>query len=316
MSRSKTVLLFLLIAFFTLSSIIPAYAAQIRKKKIEFKQIEIYFDGGYYFTGLSQGDDAIKRGSTNMEELISFIADTMSSGTNTVWGSDQELGGSRSIGGGLNYNINPMIGVGFKFLISIHKSASRYHLSVQGYETYDNYFEEELLVNAREDYCTYTNYNFAPVMVNAYYKIKPMPTMKNLTATMGLGLGVYTTSIEVRHSYLNTRELVGVGSYVDLPPNFYEYRNTYVAKPLGGYIFGGLDLKGSDVISLSLDVEYHFVPEITLKQENWRSDQDLMYWPSYLEYIQEFYDQVFDGYKPDKLSISGLRLAASINFAF
>ncbi|NQS99389.1 MAG: hypothetical protein HQ591_13145 [candidate division Zixibacteria bacterium] len=317
MSHSKVVLFIFSGIFFLTATIYPAYSQTTRHRQRlpEFKKVEVYFDGGYYFTGMSPANDAIEQGGMILVDVLNFLNEYTAGGEGVIEGSDQEIGNSRSMGGGLNFNLNRNFGMGIKFITSQHAATSHFLYKLTGFEYFDPYLGAELLIDVQEDYVTHSKYHFAPVLVNAYYRMNPIPAMKGLSCKLGAGGGLYTTSIDIEHTWQSHRELSEYAFY-DLPNNFYEYKNRYVAQPLGGYVFGEIDFKGSEVISFSLNLEYHYVPETDLKDDNWHIEQDLMYWPSVLEYDEEFFEYMFSGYLPDKLSISGLRMSATVKFGF
>ena len=317
MSRFKVVLFFFLSVFFLIATVYPAHSQTKRRRQRlpEFKKIEVYFDGGYYLTGLSSADDAIENGGVILIDTLNSINDILANGAGTIGGSDQKFGGARSMGGGLNFNFNRSFGMGIKFMTSQHSAVSQCSYTLTGFEYFDPILEAELLIDVQEQYVTNSKYHFAPVLINAYYRMNPLPAVRGLSCKVGAGGGLYTTSIDIEHTWQSHRELSEYEFY-NLPSSFYEYKNRYVAQPPGGYVFAGINYEGSSVISLSLNLEYHYVPEINIKTEDWNINQELEYWPSVLEYNQELYEYMFSGYLPDKLSISGLRMSATVKFGF
>jgi hypothetical protein len=311
---------FALAIIFLLTALASAQT-QFKKRRIsraDLKKVEIYFDGGYYITDFASANDALTQGLDYLTYRLETLNDTLyfTSGNLGIIGSDNEsFGSSKSMGGGINFNLNQNWGVGIKLNFSTHKAASITHYDVNGITILLDILDEPLLADEYNTISSEATYDVAPVIVNGYYRWHPpSPALQNLTLIAGAGAGVYTTTIEVHNCW--DRNYHYYWPYIIPFENFYDFRERYVAKPLGAFLMGGISFKGSGAFSANLGFEYHLIPTVELKETEW-SQHDVIYYPSsfslpeYQDYVESFFD-----YRPDELSLSGLRLTASVQISF
>lgn len=298
----------------------------------QFKQVEVYFDGGYFIGGMGPADDAMQRGWDALADTFDLA---VSYGIGYYDGYNQEFKGVRSMGGGLNLNLTPDYGLGLKFLFTGHNATSNIVYTIDSTEVFIPN-TGNLIVGIDQSFITRYRYHQAPIIVHAFYKFRPFP-IDNLSFTVGGGPGVYVTSVQINYEYRSHRyDIINDPPRLNPPDNFVKFYDRAVVKPIGAYLFGSMNLKGSSAVSFSLNAEYHYVPETDIKK--WHSRQDFQAYP-YEENdpfminpeTEEpminpatgkpittgyYFQSLLSGYKPDKLNISGLRLSAALTFSF
>jgi hypothetical protein len=314
MSSNRNIIFIFITLIFVISIFSPAYSQLTRKRlavREKFTKVEIYFDGGYYNTGMSTANDALGNGLDYLTQILA-PNDTIT----TNWGENKELGGSNSFGGGLNYNLSQNFGFGFKFLFSQHEGDSKYLIIMDDIEL--NLPDiGTVLLDIEDAFVTKVKYSSAPILMNAYYRLKPIPSFRSLNLVIGAGGGFYTNTIKFEHSM--RQDYINPPSVLNIPPQFFRFYNKCVAKPLGGFIFATVNLRGSNAISTSFNLEYHLVPEIDLKPGDWSVGNDFQYYfintldPVELEAAAT---DLFAQYIPEKLDFSGLRVSGTITFSF
>ncbi len=336
MSKSKKPVLLLIGV-----SLVLALAAEImaqgvvQRRRIvreRFKQIEVYFDGGYFISGMGTAEDALDAGYNSVASLLDSAV-AVDGGAYSH--SKKNFENERSMGGGINYHITPNYGVGLKFIITQHDASSDVTYSIDNIVTFIPNLGD-VIVNVNQMFNTIYRYHQAPIIANFFYNLKPFPNSDKMSLTVGGGPGLYVTSIDLEYEYINHRFDVNTPPRLNLADNFVRYYDRVVSKPIGGYVFGGLNIKGSSVISLSLNAEYHYVLETDIDKwqeiKDWRSypfdkNDPFMINPETEEPIinpetgepitsADFFNDIFSGYRPDKLNISGLRIGATVSFAF
>jgi len=302
---------------FAASAVSTVSAQTVRRRIIrqDFKQIEVYVDGGRYIMGMSNIDNALFDGSYHLVSVIPYLDPAGILVNPDIYGENKKASGTKSFGGGVNFNLNPNLGLGIKFLFNQHTAQSLYYAENQAVSVLVQELEGYLMVDVLQSFQVDYKYHVAPIILNGYYRWKPLPNFRHLTLNGGAGIGLYITAVEVLHQYKIVQDAYSI--YINLPDQFYNYTSRKVVQPLGGCIFGGVDLQGSSVISVFLNAEYHFVPSYTFKDSDWAKHTDLWYYPSTLDFLYGFnLGQAFNGYNPQKLSLSGLRLTSGIKFAF
>lgn len=331
MHNFTRILLGLLLFSFIYSTFAPVQG-QVRRRRVKretLQRIEVYLDGGYYYTGfqiqtsgfgygfigMKSLNDGLDAGAKHLVSAIPGLDTTGVLANPTIWGGNDEAGGTRSFGGGINFNLTRNYGVGIKIFFNIHEGNSSYYAANDGIAIPVQELGGPLLVDVLQVFDTSYNYHVAPILFNGYYRWKPMPQLDNLTLTGGAGLGFYVTTMDIKHNYKVIQE--AYSSFVNLPDQFHDYTLHKVTQPIGGYIFGGANFRGSSVMSVFVDFEYHFVPNIKFDDSDWESRTDLWYYPSTLDYLYGMnLQQAFEGYNPEELGISGLRLTAGMKFDF
>jgi|GEM_PF-1655824 len=317
MLKHRSFILGLIICGFAASTFSSAIAQTLRRRiaRQDFKRVEVYIDGGSYLLGLDYLDDLTNEGAEHLIWAIPGLDSTGLLVNPTVSGHNKYAHGQKTFGGGVNFNINPTIGVGIKFLFNQHYANSVYYAENLGVAVPVEELGGLLLVDIVQTFQVDYKYNVAPIIVDGYYRFKPMPEFGNLTFTGGAGIGLYTTTMEIFHHYNIAQDAYSI--YVNLPDQFLDYTTHKVVQPIGGYIFGGVDLQGSSVISVFFNAEYHLVPDVTFKEEDWDSRSDLWYYPSVLDYAYGLnLAQAYEQYNPREISLSGLRLTGGLKFSF
>ena len=312
----KRFVIALALVAFVYSTLSPAFSQTRRKRVVREKlsRVEIYMDGGYFMNSMTAANDGLGAGSDYVQELLMFYDWENLISPEDFTTSRDELADAPTFGGGINFNINRQFGVGVKFMFGQISGTSDVILNLEEIPIYVGILGGSLLVDVLDSYVTTTKYNLTPILVNGYYKWKPIPRMKNLTMLGGAGLGLYTTTIEFNHSYVN--DVSSYSAYVNPPGSFYDFSKRYVAQPFGGYIFGGFDLKGSEVISLTFNLEYHFVPDYDIGASDWGNSRNVLAYPSILADFPEIYEDFYSDYMPEKINLSGLKFSAGMKFAF
>lgn len=326
MSRIKGIA-FIFVVFTLIFSVASVSYSQIpvKKKRIKrerFRKIEIYFDGGYSAYDMSGSDDAITSGRAFMAQFLEGRNDTLA-----FWGFDtgavhpgeiEDFENIRTMGGGLNINLNERFGFGLKIMFAqLDAQTAYYHM----YEDAEPIIPGigQVVLDQRETYSTKYRYHHAPIILKAFYKLQPFPEMRDLELIVGGGPGLYTTSIYVDNLW--QRDLLNYppGLFYGPPPvEFARFTDKYVAQPIGLYLFGGFKFKASSAMSISLKAEYNLVPDATLKSDKWGVGKDFehTFTLDNDEWVRPYYVDVFSAYHPEKLNISSFRIGASVHFAF
>ena len=312
----KRFFLALALVAFVYSTFYPAFSQTRRKRVVREKlsRVEIYMDGGYYLNGMSAANDGFTSGSAYVENQLNYWDWEGLISPGDITHLNDKLENWPTFGGGINFNLNRQYGIGIKFMFGQTSGTSDVILNLEEIPIYVREIGGNLLVDVKDVYATETKYHVAPILLNGYYRWKPLPQMKNLTLTGGAGAGLYTTSIEFNHSYV--KDVSSYSAYINPPGEFYDFSRRYVAQPFGGYIFAGADLKGSSVISINFNLEYHFVPDYDIGTSDWGGSKDILAYPSILEDYGEFYESYYQEYTPAKLNLSGLRFSAGMKFVF
>ena len=233
--------------------------------------------------------------------------------------SRTEFKSIRTMGGGMNFNINRNVGIGLKIQFA----------QVEGMNVDKEFFNDivieapgiqgSVLIDQLVTYSSKHLYTYAPIIIKAFYTMTPIAAMPGMEMTIGGGPGVYTTTVEI----FNNR----YDDYVDYPPelfniqyfeNFIRYTDSYVAKPIGLHLFGGISIRGSRAISLLLEAEYNYVPETTIDADGWGEPGNMEhnYGIDNDEEIREYFLPMFNDYHPDKLNMSNFRISGAIKFSF
>ena len=288
-----------------------------RVKKENMSVIELYFDGGYSTFGMTPAEDALNAGSNFIADSLQF--DLVESFDNVdVFRSRTDFKSVRTMGGGFNVNLNQNMGVGLKIQfaqIEAIQSDVVYYSDI----LMDPGFGGLVLLDLALNYRSRHLYTCAPIIINAFYKMNPFPAMPGVELTVGGGPGVYTTTIDIFNlnniDYQNYPPELSVLEYFQ---NFVRYKDRYVAKPIGLYLFGGVNIRGSQAISLSLNAEYNFVPETNIDPNGWGAPYNFehTYGINYNQQAKEDYMPLFNNYRPTKLNISSFRLSAALKFSF
>ncbi len=309
-------LLFVLLLSLFCVSVIPV-DGQIRRKRIvreKISRVEVYMDGGYFLAGLSAADQSLYDGASYLVNYYSNLDTLGLINPEMFSGKNEELGSSPTFGGGINFNLSKNYGFGIKFMFSKHSGRSDYSIPFSEIPIYFQELGGNVLVDITDSFHTIFDYYTAPIILYAYYNRKPFPTWDDLIFRGGLGLGLYTTTMEISHHYREV--LFSYNPYFTPPDRFYDYEHRYVAQPIGGYFYLGTELKGSSVISIVFNLEYHLVPEYKINSSDWGEPQNPLYYPNILKDYSFMYEGSFEGYLPEKLDISGLRTSISMKFAF
>jgi hypothetical protein len=317
MSKRRLIALSLTIIFiFTTLSTAQTQLKKRRLARSETKKVEVYFDGGYYSPDLSPADDALNNGLDYLRYRLEGLNDTMSfylMDPGIISGANESFGGSKSMGGGINYNLDQNWGIGLKINFSSHSANSLMNYDIDSIEIFLNVLDTLILADENNVITNNSRYDVAPVILNGYFRWQPLASaLQNLSFIASAGAGVYTTTIEVHNRW--ERSYHYYWPYIVPFENFYDYKERYVAKPLGAFFSGGISYKGSSAISASIGFEYHLVPEVELKAGDW-AQKDLVYYPPYMPEYQEYLESFFD-YNPEKLSLSGYRINASLQISF
>jgi hypothetical protein len=294
-----------------------------RIKRETLKKIEAYFEGGYFIGGMSPAEDAINNGVNKLRRIYndynatSIVDPDVTPG---VYSYDNRMVETvRSMGGGLNFNLNRNYGIGIKFLFTQHQLDSKFGFAIDSTQLVIPDMGE-VIVGVNEDFTTNYRYQQAPILLNFFYHLRPAVGNGNLRFTVGGGPGIYTSSVRVDHYYSRVvNDIINDPPLINPPNNFVRSHDEIVVSPLGGYLFGAVNIKGSNVISINLSAEYHFVPETDA--DEWHVDKGLESWFYGLDEVRiedmtEFTNEYFSSYRPDKVNLSGIRLAAAVSFAF
>lgn len=301
---------------FVYSTFYPAFSQTRRQRVVREKlsRVEIYMDGGYYLNGMSSANDGFTSGSAYVEDQLNFYDWEQLISPGDISQVNDKLENWPTFGGGINFNLNHNFGVGVKFMFGRLSGSSKVNLDLEGISINVRELNGELMVDVEDVFTTESRYHVAPILLNGYYRWKPIPRMKNLTLTGGAGAGLYTTSIEFNHLFVH--DVSSYSAYITPPGQFYDFSRRYVAQPFGGYVFVGADLMGSAVISINFNLEYHFVPEYEIDTSDWGNSRDVMAYPSIFEDSSDYYESFYDDYSPAALNLSGLRFSAGMKFAF
>ena len=288
-----------------------------RVKKENLSIFEIYFDGGYSVFGMSPADDALNNGASFLADTLEFDMFQYINNVD-VYRNRTDFKSVRTMGGGFNININQNIGVGLKIQFA-QQEAVQSDVIYESDMLNDPGFGSLVLLDRASTVSSNHLYTCAPVIIKAFYKMTPIAAMPGMELTVGGGPGIYTTSIEIFNlfdeDYLNYPPELGVLEYLE---NFLRYKDRYVAKPIGLYLFGGVSFRGSQAVTLSLEGEYNFVPETTIDTNGWGAPDNFehTYGINSNTQTQEDYMPFFNNYRPTKMNISSFRLSAALKFSF
>lgn len=312
--RSLTVSLAVI---FLMGAILPA-VGQIKRKRIvrdSFKRVEMFLDGGIYMPSMDAADKAISDGSAFMIANRTLLDTTGLLWSASVTGGDQSFGSVKNFGGGINYYFNPQIGTGVRFYFSNLSAGSNYTATTLGVTVPVAELQTNLVVDVYEKFQTQSSYKINPIIINGFYKWNPVKQVPGLTLTGGAGLGVYISTVDINHRYFVQQDAYSI--YVTLPDQFADYTLHEVVNPIGGMLFGGIELKGSSVMSLSFNFEYHLVPAHKFSDSDFQTRTNIMSYPAILDDLYGESLQIINShYAPDELNISGLRLTATTKFSF
>ena len=312
------IIITLLVFAFSAESFSQATTGRRRVRKQELSKFELYFDGGYSMFDMAGGTDALEKGAQVLADSNYFDLREMYMGA-TYTQSRTEFKSIRTMGGGMNFNINRNVGIGLKIQFA----------QVEGMNVDKEFFNDivieapgiqgSVLIDQLVTYSSKHLYTYAPIIIKAFYTMTPIAAMPGMEMTIGGGPGVYTTTVEI----FNNR----YDDYVDYPPelfniqyfeNFIRYTDSYVAKPIGLHLFGGISIRGSRAISLLLEAEYNYVPETTIDADGWGEPGNMEhnYGIDNDEEIREYFLPMFNDYHPDKLNMSNFRISGAIKFSF
>ncbi|MBC8205360.1 MAG: hypothetical protein H8E87_07605 [FCB group bacterium] len=306
----QAVAVIILLLLLTSSSIAQLQRRE-RRKVVEFRQIEVFFDGGYYYSPLEDSKDMMDMAQSYMDSLVDgfnlysyYMGQGIGVDTSSFRSSD-DFSAAFSAGGGLRYRLNPAMGFELRFIFSQHRASSIASSQVIDYNIYTTQGPEIFDHSFKFDYV----YNFHPIILNAYYNYQP-PMIKNLLFTVSGGAGIYPISIDIIHNYR-----FKLTSY-NIPINL-EWRDGKahrVIQPFGINLLAGFKLQASTAVSLGFNLEYNYLFDDEIKDYRIQSTgyifPGLLTDPTYIPYEME---AVLESLSPKKVNLSGLRAAAVIN---
>jgi hypothetical protein len=324
MSRLKRIVIIFLSLTFAFSIISSAFAqiAVPKRRRVQeeqFKRIEVYFDGGYSFFSMGPAEDAHDVGTAYLLEYMNAMNDTL-----VMMGVDPGViypeGGKdfenvRTMGGGFNFNFNSKFGVGLKIQFANLDAKTSYHQFADDVVIQLPFFGQTQL-DQEEVYTCHSKYTYAPIVIRGYYNFNPFAALPGLRCTVGGGPGFYVTTIRNYNSFY--RYFSDFPQLLDLNTEFARFTDRYVDVPVGLNIFGGFDIHGSKVMTISFEAEYNFIPEADIKADNWHSGEDFehTYGLDNDEFIREWYTGVFEDFRPTKMNMSNFRASIALKFAF
>ena len=307
----------MLLLFAVVSSTFGQIQRRQRRKVVQFRQFEVFFDGGRYLISsfdepdksLNQGESSMAVSADNFSTMLWMdptvndpsIIDLV---TEEKSYSAGDFGTSFSAGGGVRYRINPRMGLELRFIFSQHTASSYASDHVVIPQISQTQGDVELDLDLSFDH----KYNYHPIILNGYYNFRP-GFIRNLDCSIGGGPGVYITTVNIEHKY----SLLRTYSNIPFMVEWHDGKAHEVIQNPGINAFGEVQIRGSSVVSIGLAVEYNHIFTSAIKKQDWSFSSIGYSWTGEEEYEYPI-EEVLESVVPKKVDMSGFRYTASINF--